>query len=213
MVIKIFEYTLLNNFSKEFETIEKKSFLLNIAYKATYLVHRTIKIANKNKSQFTSSTKTKSEVQGGGHKPWKQKGTGNARAGSNRSPLWRGGGITFGPKPRFVSKKINKKEKQLALRTIIYNKNIYQKFNIYDKIDIENEQTKLFLKFFNRINKNKRILVILSKLDTNLRLSIQNYKNFNYIFANQLNIFELIKANLIILDKISLKIIKETYCA
>lgn len=212
MVIKKFEYTLLNKFSKKIEIISKNFFFLNIASKATYIIHRAIKILTKNKSQFTSSTKTKSQIQGSGHKPWKQKGSGNARAGSTRSPLWRGGGITFGPKPRFISKKLNKKEKKLAIRTIIFNKNIYQKLNIYNKIDFENNQISSFLNYLSDNYKNKKVLIIIPKLNINLQLSIQNWKNFNYLLANQLNIMELIKANIIILDKIALEIIKETYC-
>jgi len=109
MVIKTFEYTVLNSLTAKNEPLETKSFSLNVAEKAKYIVHRAIKTAAKNRSQFTSSTKTRSEVNGGGRKPWKQKGTGRARAGSKSSPLWKGGGVTFGPKPRDIIKKINKK--------------------------------------------------------------------------------------------------------
>ena len=109
MVIKTFEYSVLDGGSPQNNPLVLPVFSLDIANKATYVVHRALKIANLNHSQFTSSTKTKDEVRGGGRKPWKQKGTGNARAGSKRSPLWRGGGITFGPKPRIIYKKLNKK--------------------------------------------------------------------------------------------------------
>jgi large subunit ribosomal protein L4 len=109
MVIKTFEYTVLKDSLSKIENFEKKKFSIDVAEKALYAVYRAVTTANINHSEFISSTKTKSEVRGGGRKPWKQKGTGNARAGSKRSPLWRGGGITFGPKPRIVIKKINKK--------------------------------------------------------------------------------------------------------
>jgi large subunit ribosomal protein L4 len=211
MVIKTFEYNVLNSFSQQTETTEKKTFSLDVAEKATYIVHRALRTANRNRSQTTSSTKTKSEVQGGGRKPWKQKGTGNARAGSNRSPLWRGGGITFGPKPRLISKKINKKEKQLALRTLIYNKN--KEFQVFSNINLENAKTSTFIKNFKNFTINEKILVISSKPNKNLKLSIQNCKNFQYILANQLNVTELAKANKVILDEMSFQIIKETYCA
>jgi large subunit ribosomal protein L4 len=96
---------------------------LNVSETAgNYLLHRDLLRHNSSQRQGTVSTKTRSEVRGGGRKPWKQKGTGRARAGSNRSPLWRGGGVTFGPKPKKTFLKINKKERQLALRTLLYNK-------------------------------------------------------------------------------------------
>jgi len=211
MVIKTFEYDVLNGFSRQAQIQEKKTFSLDIANKATYIVHRALRVAKRNNAQFTSSTKTKSEVRGGGRKPWKQKGTGNARSGSNRSPLWRGGGITFGPKPRILSKKINKKEKQLALRTLIYNK--HKTFKVFNKIELENSKTNIFLKNFEITNSNERVLVISSTPNKNLQLSIRNCKNFEYILANQLNVTELAKANKVILDEMSLQIIKEIYCA
>ena len=142
MVIKTFEYQILNSINPKGDVLEKKSFPLIVADKAKYVVHRAIKTANRNRSQFTSSTKTRSEVNGGGRKPWKQKGTGRARAGSNRSPLWRGGGVTFGPRPKSIVKKINKKEKQLALRTILFNRQ--NQFLVFNNLDLENAKTNCY---------------------------------------------------------------------
>ena len=104
--------------------METKIFLENLERKkkAIGLIHRVYLTQLKNGRKYTASTKTKSEVRGGGRKPWKQKGTGNARAGSSRSPLWVGGGVTFGPKPRIVFKKINKKERRLAILSALYLK-------------------------------------------------------------------------------------------
>lgn len=211
MVIKTFEYSVLDGGSPQNNPLVLPVFSLDIANKATYVVHRALKIANLNHSQFTSSTKTKDEVRGGGRKPWKQKGTGNARAGSKRSPLWRGGGITFGPKPRIIYKKLNKKEKQLALRTLIYNKR--NKFEVFTKLELTEPKTNMFLKTFNLTNKDEKILVISSKPNKNLQLSIQNCKNIEYSLASQMNITELAKANKIIVDEMSFNIIKELYCA
>lgn len=211
MVIKTFEYSVLNGVLPQNNPTVLPVFSLEIANKATYVVHRALKIANLNNSQFSSSTKTKSEVRGGGRKPWKQKGTGNARSGSKRSPLWRGGGITFGPKPRVIYKKLNKKEKQLALRTLIYNKR--NKFEVFEKFELTEIKTNNFLKNFNLISNTERILVISSKPNKNLQLSVQNCKNIQYMLANQMNITDLAKANKIIIDELSFNVIKELYCA
>lgn len=211
MVIKILEYSSVNSNLPETTYIEKPSFEIDVAHKATYVVHRALKIANLNNSQFTSSTKTKSEVKGGGRKPWKQKGTGNARAGSKRSPLWRGGGITFGPKPRVIYKKLNKKEKQLALRTLIYNKR--KNFYFCENFEFKTPKTNIFLKNFNLINNTENILVIASSANPNLALSIRNCKNIEYIQANELNITKLARANKILLEPDSFTLIKELYRA
>ena len=211
MVIKILEYSSVNSNLPETTYIEKPSFEIDVAHKAIYVVHRALKIANLNNSQFTSSTKTKSEVKGGGRKPWKQKGTGNARAGSKRSPLWRGGGITFGPKPRIIYKKLNKKEKQLALRTLIYNKRT--SFYFFENFEFKIPKTNTFLRNFHLINNNENILVIASSPNPNLALSIRNCKNIEYIEANELNITKLARANKILLEPDSFTLIKELYRA
>lgn len=210
MVIKTFEYTVSDSNSLNNEAIKKDSFSLDVSEKAKYVVHRAIRTALKNKAQATSSTKTRSEVRGGGRKPWKQKGTGRARAGSNRSPLWRGGGVTFGPKPRVINKKINKKEKQLALRTLLYNRN--EQLLVVNEFKFDEAKTSNFVKTFGNNNENKKVLFISSEPNKNLKLSLRNVKNFNYIQANQLNVTEIVKANKIIIDEKSFQVIKETYC-
>ena len=117
----------MNSTSQKIENVElqfDKIFSENTdkKKKAIGLIHRVYLTQLKNSRQYLASTKTKSEVRGGGRKPWKQKGTGRARAGSSRSPLWRGGGVSFGPKPRLVSKKVNKKERRLAILSALYLK-------------------------------------------------------------------------------------------
>ena len=102
---------------------------------AKHIVHRSLRLQMANNRQGTASTKTRSEVRGGGRKPWRQKGTGRARAGSIRSPLWRGGGVIFGPKPKVVTHKLNKKEFQLALRTLLFNKR--ESLVVFDNFEIE----------------------------------------------------------------------------
>lgn len=209
MTIKTFEYQIYKS-STANEIIETKNFSLRVADKAKYIVHRAIKTAANNRTQYTSFTKTKNEVRGGGRKPWKQKGTGRARSGSNRSPVWRGGGVTFGPRPRLIYNKINRKEKNLALTTLIFNKNTQLK--VFDKLEFQDFKTSNFLKNLQISNSLDKTLVILSKPNKNLQLSLRNLSNFEYILANQLNVTEFAKANQIILDETAFQIIKETYC-
>jgi len=142
---KFIQYSPLNLYGEILDN--KEELKVNVLEKSgNYLLHKDLLRHYSSKHQGTSSTKTRSEVRGGGHKPWRQKGTGRARAGSNRSPLWKGGGVIFGPKPRKLSLKLNKKERQLALQTLIYNK----KDNILVIEDLENGikdfKTKSFLK-------------------------------------------------------------------
>jgi large subunit ribosomal protein L4 len=179
-----------------------------------YLLHKDLLRHFSSKKQGTVSTKTRSEVRGGGRKPWRQKGTGRARAGSNRSPLWKGGGVIFGPKPKKVTLKLNKKERRLALQTLLYNK----KNNILLIENLENEitepKTKLFLNVCKdcAINSKSKSLVIVSKKTTPLKLATQNLKNVELISASNLNTLSLLKAKQIILTPLAINDIKEIYC-
>ena len=120
-VQKIIEYNSLDSNGQI--SSEKYDFKLNVLEDSSnYLIHKDILRHQLSQKQGTVSTKTRSEVRGGGKKPWRQKGTGRARAGSSRSPLWKGGGVTFGPKPKTINLKLNKKERNLALQTLFYNK-------------------------------------------------------------------------------------------
>lgn len=188
---------------------------LNIVEKSgNYLVHKDILRQQISKKQGTSSTKTRSEVRGGGRKPWKQKGTGRARAGSNRSPLWKGGGIIFGPKPRKTKLKLNKKERKLALQTLFYNRcnNISVIENLESAISFPS--TKLFCKICKncQINNKEKVLIIVSDKTTPLQLSTQNIKNIKLIAAGNLNSLSLLEAKQIIITPSALKEIKEIYC-
>lgn len=179
-----------------------------------YLLHKDFLRHSSSQKQGTISTKTRSEVRGGGRKPWKQKGTGRARAGSNRSPLWKGGGVIFGPKPKKILLKLNKKERRLALQTLLYNK----KNNILIIENLESEiiepKTKNFLKICKdcSIDLNQKILVIVSNKNISLKLSMQNIKNVELISASNLNTLSLLKAKQIILTPLAINYIKEIYC-
>jgi large subunit ribosomal protein L4 len=164
-------------------------------------LHRIYLAQLKNKRKYTASTKTKAEVRGGGRKPWRQKGTGSARAGSKRSPLWVGGGVTFGPKPRTVYKKINKKEKKFALLTSFYLKANQTKF-IVDDSDLvnfaksEKRKTKELISLLNEyeITLKQKTILILSEVSPGLLLASRNLKNIRLIQQDQLSITDMLTA-------------------
>jgi len=210
---KFITYTPLDINGKELN--ESHELKLNVLENSgNYLLHKDVLRHSSSQKQGTVSTKTRSEVRGGGRKPWRQKGTGRARAGSNRSPLWKGGGVIFGPKPKKVFLKLNKKERRLALQTLLYNK----KNNIVLIEDLENKimepKTKNFLKVCQdcNINLDQKVLVIVSQKTIPLKLSVQNLKNVELILASNLNTFSLLKANQIILTPLAINNIKEIYC-
>jgi large subunit ribosomal protein L4 len=168
----------------------------------------------KNKRKYTASTKTKSEVRGGGRKPWRQKGTGRARAGSSRSPLWVGGGVSFGPKPRIVTKKINKKERRLAILSALYLKKSQIKFvEQLSFNEFNNIKTKNILKFIIDLGlkETEKILFIVPSPNKFLWLASRNLKNIEITTANSLNIEQILKTKHIILSNSSLEIINLTY--
>jgi large subunit ribosomal protein L4 len=193
----------------------KEELQLNIlATSGNYLLHKDVVRHLGSQRQGTVSTKTRSEVRGGGRKPWQQKGTGRARAGSNRSPLWKGGGVIFGPKPKEFTTKLNKKERRLALQTLLYNK----KNSIVMLENLENElteaKTKVFLQICEKcgINLKQKVLVIVSKKTIPLKLATQNLKTVELISASNLNTLSLLKAKQIILTPTAMNDIKEIYC-
>ena len=197
--------------------IEEVSFKINQKHQQNiYLVHRVLKWQLYQNRQGNAHTKTRDEVRGGGKKPWKQKGTGKARAGSSRSPLWKGGGVIFGPRSKIYKSKINKKEKQLAIQNIIYNKfpDTFVIKNNFNNLDKPN--TKYILEQLNYLNlnitKNKhKILFIVEKKYNNLYLSLRNIPNIEIIQANQLNTLALLNAHQLIITLDGLNIIKKMY--
>ena len=194
---------------------EQQKLELNVLENSgNYLIHKDISRQQIQQKQGTVSTKTRSEVRGGGRKPWRQKGTGRARAGSNTSPLWKGGGVIFGPKPRTISLKLNKKERLLSLQTLLYNKrNI---ISVVDSIEnmLDTPKTKVFSEFCNRcdIDLSQKTLIIVSEKTDNLKLATRNVKNVELILASNLNTLSLLKAKQIILTPLAVNVIKEMYC-
>jgi large subunit ribosomal protein L4 len=199
------------------EQVGETTFELRVAKEetASHIVHRALVRQLNNARQGNASTKTRSEVRGGGRKPWRQKGTGRARAGSIRSPLWRGGGVIFGPKPRDFNLKLNRKERRLALRTALVGR-------VDDLIVVEefNEQlsrprTKDLLAALARWGAapENKTLLILSEPPENIYLSARNIENLKLIAADQLNVYDLLHADKIVLTTSALEKIQEVYSA
>ncbi len=205
-----------NSFNVDGQVLNNEHELqLNVLEKSgNYLIHKDILRHQISQKQGTASTKTRSEVRGGGRKPWRQKGTGRARAGSNRSPLWKGGGVIFGPKPKKTILKLNKKERKLALQTLLYNKrnNISVIEDLENAIDIPKTKTVFNICKNCGIDLNKKVLIIVSNKTQALKLSLRNIKNVELILASNLNTLSILKAQQILLTTLAVNEIKETYC-
>ena len=177
------------------------------------LVHRAVLRQLANKRQGTASTLTRSEVRGGGRKPYKQKGTGRARQGSIRTPLRPGGGIIFGPKPRSYNLDMNRKERRLALRTALISKSPNIKTVEDFGSSIDTPKTKEITDGLTRlgVDKTKKVLVILDNPSLNIKKSIQNISNVRLMLANQLNVFDILNANEIVIGTSAITKIQEVY--
>ena len=177
------------------------------------LLHRAVLRQLANKRQGTASTLTRSEVRGGGRKPYKQKGTGRARQGSIRTPLRPGGGIIFGPKPRSYNLDMNRKERRLALRTALMSRTSDIKTVEDFGSSLTTPKTKEIVNGLERleIDKTKKILIILDNPSTNIRKSIQNIPNIKLVLADQLNVFDILNANQLVIGNSAIKKIQEVY--
>nr|WAM63999.1 50S ribosomal protein L4 [Ishige okamurae] len=176
-----------------------------------YLIHRAFLTQRHNERQGTANTLTRSEVRGGGRKPWRQKGTGRARAGSNTSPLWKGGGVSFGPKPKIFSNKINRKERKLALRSLLFAKR--ENIIVANNLNYTTCKTSLLKKNLNTlgIDLRENVLIVVPKIERNLFKSTQNIRTIRVTMANNLNIRQILIAKYIFIAKESLQIIEDTY--
>lgn len=180
---------------------------------AAHIVHRAVVRQMANARQGTASTKTRAEVSGGGRKPWRQKGTGRARAGSNRSPLWRGGGVIFGPKPRDYELKMNRKERRLALRTALQSR-IDDLIVVQDFADkLPRPKTKELAKALAGwgVDPESKVLLIVSERNDTVYLSARNIEKLRLISANNLNVFDLLAADHIVATASAIEKIKEVY--
>ena len=165
-----------------------------------YLLHDMVRFQLAGRRTGTACTKTRVEVKGGGKKPWKQKGTGRARSGSRTSPLWRGGGVVFGPKPRDYSFKLNKKVRRQALAVALSAKKFADNLMVLDDFPMETIKTKNFLSVMKNLNVNNGIIV-LSKEDENLHKSARNVKDFKVLSVDGLNVYDILLHEKLVLLK------------
>lgn len=163
-----------------------------------------------NQRQGTQSAKTRAEVRGGGRKPWRQKGTGRARQGSTRSPQWTGGGVVFAPKPRDYSFKMNKKEKQLALKSALTSRVQENKFIVVDAIKMDEKKTKTFVKALDSLKVSKA-LVVLNENDQNVVCSARNIPAVKTALTNTISVYDILKYDTIVIDKAAVATIEEVY--
>lgn len=175
----------------------------------TSVMHDAIVLAQASQRQGTASTKTRSEVSGGGRKPYKQKGTGNARQGSTRSPQWPGGGIVFGPKPRKYDKKQNRKERRLALVSALSSKFKDKELVVIDSLAIENNKTKTFNQMLKDLKIDGKVLVVYNDENENLFLSSRNNQNVAVVSTEEINVLDLVATNYLLIEESSVKKLEE----
>ena len=175
-----------------------------------HLVHMAVVNQLANNRQGTQKAKTRSEVSGGGRKPWRQKGTGHARQGSTRSPQWTGGGVVFAPVPRDYSFKMNKKEKRAALKSALTSRVEENKFIVVDEMKFDEIKTKKFQTVLNNLNVNKA-LVVLEEGDKNAEISAKNIPDVKTARVNTINVYDILKYNTVIATKAVVAAIEEVY--
>ena len=172
------------------------------------VLYDALRLARNNFRQGTADTKTRSEVSGGGRKPWRQKGTGRARQGSTRAPHWIKGGIVFGPHPRSYAIKMNRKERRLALKSALAYKAIESKLIVIDKLEVSNK-TKDFKAILNNLKIDKKVLFVVDELNDNLILSSRNLNNVLLLTVDELNVYDIVCADTLVITEAAVKQLEE----
>ena len=175
-----------------------------------HLVHLAVVRQLANNRQGTQKAKTRSEVSGGGRKPWRQKGTGHARQGSTRAPQWTGGGVVFAPTPRDYSQKMNKKERRAALKSVLTSRVQENKFIVLDELKFDEIKTKKMQAVLDALNVSKA-LVVLNDNDANVMMSARNIANVQTALTNTINVYDILKYNTVIVTKAAVATIEEVY--
>ena len=177
-----------------------------------HLVHRAVVLQLANKRQGTQKAKTRSEVRGGGRKPWRQKGTGHARQGSIRAPQWTGGGVVFAPVPRDYSFKMNKKEKAAAMKSVLTTKLNEEKLIVVDALDFEAPKTKEMKAVLDNL-KVAKALVVVDEAAANAILSTNNLKEARGVYSNSISVYDILKYDTVVVTKSAVKAIEEVYAS
>ena len=175
------------------------------------IVHSVLINYLANQRQGTQSTKTRAEVRGGGRKPWRQKGTGRARQGSIRAPQWVKGGIALGPKPRSYKYTVNKKERRLAIKSLLSSKVLEKELTVVDKLELSEIKTKTMVKALSDLKVEGKTLIVLADKNENVLMSSRNIEGVKTILLNNINVFDLLKYNNLVLPLETVKKIEEVY--
>ena len=199
----------LNMEGKEVGTLELNDAVFGVEVNE-HLVHMAVLQQLANNRQGTQKAKTRSEVRGGGRKPWRQKGTGHARQGSTRAPQWTGGGVVFAPVPRDYSFKINKKEKRAALKSALTSRVQENKLIVVDELKLDEIKTKQFAQVMKNLNVEKA-LVIINENDQNIVMSAKNIPTVKVAQTNTINVFDILKYSTVVVTKAAVATIEEVY--
>ncbi len=194
---------------KEVDKIELNDSIFGVEVNE-HLVHMAVLQQLANNRQGTQKAKTRSEVRGGGRKPWRQKGTGHARQGSTRAPQWTGGGVVFAPVPRDYSFKLNKKEKRAALKSALTSRVVENKLVVVDELKLDEIKTKKFAEVLNNL-KVEKALVVLNDMDKNVIASAANIPTVKTAQTNELNVFDVLKYDTVVVTKAAVATIEEVY--
>lgn len=203
------QVSVYNKEGKEVGTLELNDAVFGVAVNE-HLVHLAVVAQLANKRQGTQKAKTRSEVSGGGRKPWRQKGTGHARQGSTRAPQWTGGGVVFAPTPRDYTIRLNKKEKRLALKSALTSRVQEKKLIVVDELKFDEIKTKNFKNVLDNL-KTTKALVVLNDNDKNVVMSARNIPDVKTALTNTINVFDILKYSTVIVTKDAVATIEEVY--
>ena len=201
--------SVFNMEGKEVGTLELNDAVFGVEVNE-HLVHMAVVAQLANKRQGTQKAKTRSEVSGGGRKPWRQKGTGHARQGSTRAPQWTGGGVVFAPVPRDYTIRLNKKEKRLALKSALTSRVQDGKFIVLDELTLNEAKTKNFVNVMKNLNVAKA-LVVLNENNENVMRSARNVADVKTALVNTINVYDILKYNTVVATKAAVAAIEDVY--
>ena len=199
-----------NMLGEQVEEIELSEAIFGVEINE-HVVWEVVKNQLANKRQGTQSAKTRAEVRGGGRKPWRQKGTGRARQGSTRSPQWKGGGVTFAPKPRDYSYAVPKKVRRLALKSVLTSKVQENEIIVVDHIEFDAPSTKNMVNLLTKLNADKKALIVMDTKDVNVIKSANNIPNVATALVNTINVYDILKYNSFIITKEAVRKVEEVY--